>query len=80
MGSKKLGWGRGRGKSRGRGQSCHSGGRGLHAPSPQSNSGIMAETSAKQAASKGPRMPDGTKGFTIGRGKPLITLAPVTSP
>ncbi|KAF5448706.1 hypothetical protein F2P56_029212 [Juglans regia] len=80
VGSKKLGWGRGRGKSRGRGQSCHSGGRGLHAPSPQSNSGIQAETSAKQAASKGPRMPDGTKGFTIGRGKPLITPAPVTSP
>ncbi|KAG6653150.1 la-related protein 6C [Carya illinoinensis] len=80
VGSKKLGWGRGRGKSRGRGQSCHSGGRGVHAPSPQSNSVIQAETSAKQAASKGPRMPDGTKGFTIGRGKPLTTPATAASP
>ncbi|KAH7575189.1 hypothetical protein ACOSP7_005369 [Xanthoceras sorbifolium] len=71
MGSKK-GWARGRGKTRGRAQS-HSG-RGLLAPSPQSSSATQSEASAKQT-SKGPRMPDGTRGFTMGRGKPLNSLA-----
>ncbi|PON49188.1 Lupus La protein [Parasponia andersonii] len=68
-GSKK-GWSRGWGKARGRAQN-HSG-RGLIAPSPQSSSGIQCEGSTKHG-SKGPRMPDGTRGFTMGRGKPLST-------
>ena len=77
MGSRK-GWARGRGKSRGRAQN-HSG-RGLLALSTQlCSSGIQSEASAKQA-SKGPRMPDGTRGFTIGRGKPLSTPVLVSSP
>ncbi|KAB2634769.1 la-related protein 6C [Pyrus ussuriensis x Pyrus communis] len=66
-GSKK-GWAWGRGKGRGRGQSQSS--RGLIAPSPLSSSTIQCESSAKQN-SKGPRMPDGSRGFTMGRGKPV---------
>ncbi|XP_015576464.1 la-related protein 6C isoform X2 [Ricinus communis] len=69
-GSSKKGWAKGRGKGRGRGQSH--GGRGLLAPSPQSVSSPQCEASAKHT-SKGPRMPDGTRGFTMGRGKPLGT-------
>ncbi|KAJ8763436.1 hypothetical protein K2173_002319 [Erythroxylum novogranatense] len=71
-GSSKKGWGRGRGKGRGQGQSY--GGRGLLAPSPQSATNLQYEPSAKQI-SRGPRMPDGTRGFTMGRGKPLSTPA-----
>jgi len=73
----KKGWARGRGKSRGRAQSHI--GRGLIAFSPQlCSSGVHCEASAKQA-SKGPRMPDGTRGFTMGRGKPLSTAALTSS-
>ncbi|XP_004292453.1 PREDICTED: la-related protein 6C [Fragaria vesca subsp. vesca] len=69
MASKK-GWAWGRGKARGR---CASqSGRGLIAPSPQSSCAIQCEASAKPNT-KGPRMPDGTRGFTMGRGKPLRT-------
>ncbi|KAJ4830094.1 hypothetical protein Tsubulata_017777 [Turnera subulata] len=66
-GASKKGWARGRGKGRGRGQSHSS--RGVL---PQNVSTPQSEASAKNA-SKGPRMPDGTKGFTMGRGKPLRT-------
>nr|XP_023898664.1 la-related protein 6C [Quercus suber] len=73
----KKGWAQGRGKSRGRAQSHI--GRGLNALSPQlCSSGVHCEASAKQA-SKGPRMPDGTRGFTMGRGKPLSTAALTSS-
>nr|GMD00092.1 la-related protein 6C [Ipomoea batatas] len=75
-GAAKKGWGKGRGKTRLRTQ-IH-GGRGLLASSPQcsssSSSGGQCESPMKQA-SKGPRMPDGTRGFTMGRGKPLNTTA-----
>ncbi|KAJ8645590.1 hypothetical protein MRB53_007338 [Persea americana] len=64
----KRGWSRSRGKSRGRSQS-HSG-RGLLAPSPQPSGTIQCEASSKQTP-RGPRMPDGTRGFTMGRGKPV---------
>ncbi|XP_017970252.1 PREDICTED: la-related protein 6C [Theobroma cacao] len=67
VGSKK-GWGKGRGKGRGRVQN-HSG-RGLIAACPQPGSAVQCEASVKQT-SKGPRMPDGTRGFTMGRGKPI---------
>lgn len=74
MGASKKGWGRGRGKSRGRGHSHN--GRGLPAASsPQLNNGIQGEPSAKQAY-KGPRMPDGTRGFAVGRGRPLNSTTP----
>lgn len=67
VGSKK-GWARGRGKGRGRTQN-HTG-RGLLAPPSPSSSVVLGEVSTKPNA-KGPRMPDGTRGFAIGRGKPI---------
>ncbi|CAK9150798.1 unnamed protein product [Ilex paraguariensis] len=76
VGSKK-GSTRGRGKSRPRNQSHN--GRGLLAPSPQTSSSTQCEASAKPAT-KGPRMPDGTRGFSMGRGKPISTPVPATSP
>ncbi|XP_058068910.1 la-related protein 6C [Magnolia sinica] len=66
--SSKRGWARGRGKSRGRGQNHN--GRGLLASSPQPSNLIQLEASSKQTT-RGPRMPDGTRGFTMGRGKPV---------
>ncbi|GFY89624.1 RNA-binding protein [Actinidia rufa] len=73
-GTKKA-FGRGRGKSsRPRTQSQGHNGRGLLAPSPQSSISIQCEASAKQTT-KGPRMPDGTRGFTMGRGKPIAAPA-----
>ncbi|TYH26207.1 hypothetical protein ES288_A03G232100v1 [Gossypium darwinii] len=70
VGSKK-GWSKGRGKVRGCAQN-HSG-RGLLAASPQPSNAVQCEASVKQIT-KGPRMPDGTRGFTMGRGKPLSLL------
>ncbi|KAK8518817.1 hypothetical protein V6N13_017915 [Hibiscus sabdariffa] len=64
----KKGWSKSRGKLRGCAQS-HSG-RGLLSGSPQPSNAVQCEASVKQM-SKGPRMPDGTRGFTMGRGKPL---------
>lgn len=68
-GSKK-GWARGRGKLRGRALTYN--GHGVLAPSPQAGNTITVqyEIMAKPM-SKGPRMPDGTRGFTMGRGKPI---------
>eukprot|EP01018_Ginkgo_biloba_P002281 Gb_06854 [translate_table: standard] len=64
----RRGWGRGRGRARGRGQ--HHNGRGYPVGTPtQSSSSITNEALGKQLP--GPRMPDGTRGFTMGRGKPL---------
>ncbi|KAI3915722.1 hypothetical protein MKW92_022705 [Papaver armeniacum] len=73
-GSKK-GWARGRGKSRGRSQ--NQSGRGLIASSPQSSCLVQCEASinTNKQAPRGPRMPDGTRGFTMGRGKPLTSSA-----
>ncbi|XP_050365860.1 la-related protein 6C [Argentina anserina] len=68
----KKGWAWGRGKVRGRG--AIQSGRGLIAPSPQSSCTIQCEASPK-TSTKGPRMPDGTRGFTMGRGKPLRTAS-----
>lgn len=67
VGSKK-GWARGRGKGRGRTQN-HTG-RGLLGPPSPSSSLVPSELSTKPSA-KGPRMPDGTRGFAVGRGKPI---------
>ncbi|KAI8532865.1 hypothetical protein RHMOL_Rhmol11G0248000 [Rhododendron molle] len=70
----KKGFGRGRGKSSKpqRLQSHSHNGRGLLASPLPSSCSIQYEVSSKQAT-KGPRMPDGTRGFTMGRGKPLRT-------
>ncbi|XP_039068588.1 la-related protein 6C-like [Hibiscus syriacus] len=69
MGSKK-GWSKPRGKLRGCTQSLA--GRGLLPGSPQPSNAVQCEASVKQML-KGPRMPDGTRGFTMGRGKPLCS-------
>ncbi|CAN4112258.1 unnamed protein product [Withania somnifera] len=66
VGSTKKAWNKGRGKLRMRPQ-IH-GGRGLLAALPQCSS--LGEGAVRQVT-KGPRMPDGTRGFTMGRGKPL---------
>ncbi|KAK7252058.1 hypothetical protein RIF29_35763 [Crotalaria pallida] len=73
----KKGWARGRGKGRGRTQS-HAG-RGLLAPPSQQSSTLPCEASAKPNT-KGPRMPDGTRGFAMGRGKPIGSPALASSP
>ncbi|CAL0313532.1 unnamed protein product [Lupinus luteus] len=73
----KKGWARGRGKGRGRTQS-HAG-RGLLAPPSQQSSLVPCEASTKPNT-KGPRMPDGTRGFTMGRGKPISSPALASSP
>lgn len=73
--SKKAWAAKGHGKGKGRGQiNCS---RGLLAPV-KCASTPQREASAKHA-SKSPRTPDGTKGFTVGRGKPLITSALTSS-
>ncbi|KAI3755530.1 hypothetical protein L1987_55333 [Smallanthus sonchifolius] len=76
-GSKK-GWVRGRGKSKIR-TSGHNG-RGVLSQSPQSSGSTHSETSSPKLSPKGPRMPDGTRGFTMGRGKPMSPLALTTTP
>ncbi|KAG9440718.1 hypothetical protein H6P81_020883 [Aristolochia fimbriata] len=78
----KKGWARGgRGKSRGRSQQAHNG-RGLLSPSPQPLNLLVQQCEAPAAVAgvvgkpppRGPRMPDGTRGFTMGRGKPTSAL------
>ncbi|XP_022026905.1 la-related protein 6C isoform X2 [Helianthus annuus] len=77
-GSKK-GWARGRGKSKIR-TSSHNG-RGVLSQSPQSSGSTHSETTLSPKLSpKGPRMPDGTRGFTMGRGKPMSPPALTTTP
>ncbi|CDY22991.1 BnaC03g40780D [Brassica napus] len=74
-------WGKGRGKGRGRsprsyalggGGGGHSFGIGLGlglSIGSMSRSLGLHESSSPKTATKGPRMPDGTRGFTMGRGK-----------
>jgi len=69
VGSKQT-WARGQGKSRQRTQ-FHSM-RSLPIPSSHLGSSFIGEVSSRQTA-KGPRMPDGTRGFTMGRGKQLVS-------
>lgn len=65
---------RGRGKGRGRSSHCYQFSRVNHIGTPPSNNSIPVEqVVAKQPP--GPRMPDGTKGFSIGRGKPVAVVA-----
>ncbi|XP_022948237.1 la-related protein 6C-like [Cucurbita moschata] len=68
--SAKKGWGRGRGKGRGRIHSHLDRSCSLPVAAMQSSSQVVCEASSK-LTTKSPRMPDGTKGFTMGRGKPL---------
>lgn len=70
-GAQRKGRNRGRGKGRGRGQyhNSHHNNRGNHLGTSPSNNPVIGEhpTTAKQPP--GPRMPDGTRGFAMGRGK-----------
>ncbi|CAK9309032.1 unnamed protein product [Citrullus colocynthis] len=69
--SSKKSWGRGRGKGRGRIHSHLDRSYSLPVTSSLQTSGqVLCEASSK-LTSKSPRMPDGTKGFTMGRGKPV---------
>eukprot|EP00262_Sarcandra_glabra_P006548 TRINITY_DN18887_c0_g1_i1.p1 TRINITY_DN18887_c0_g1~~TRINITY_DN18887_c0_g1_i1.p1 ORF type:complete len:445 (+),score=66.48 TRINITY_DN18887_c0_g1_i1:137-1471(+) len=71
-GGAKKGRGRGRGKGRGRGQ--HHNNRGIHTVgTPPSSNSVQNEQSVVAKQPPGPRMPDGTRGFAMGRGKPLVT-------
>ncbi|XP_027157476.1 uncharacterized protein LOC113759046 [Coffea eugenioides] len=76
--SKTKAWNKGRGKPRHRLTSSHSG-RGLLSLSPQSNNGIfiLGEAPLTRQNAKGPKMPDGTRGFTMGRGKPISVSVPI---
>lgn len=65
----KKGSPRGRGKTKGRVQGHHECGL-LTSPSLPSSLTIQCDLLGKQM-NKGPRMPDGTRGFTMGRGRPL---------
>lgn len=59
-----------RGKGRGRGQYHHNNNRGHHVGTPSSNL-VISEQPTMGKQPPGPRMPDGTRGFAMGRGKPL---------
>ncbi|CAN1194496.1 La-related protein 6B [Linum perenne] len=80
-GVQRKGRGRGgRGKGRGRGHPHHNSGRGNHLvgnPSSANNSTAATPepSTVKQAPPPGPRMPDGTRGFAMGRGKPVPATA-----
>ncbi|KAJ8571070.1 hypothetical protein K7X08_038042 [Anisodus acutangulus] len=65
-------WGKGRGKTRQVQQNQMYSGRCLLSSSPQGST--YDAPPVKQQATKGPRMPDGTRGFTMGRGKTLRSI------
>lgn len=67
---KGRGWG---GRGRGRGQHHNNHKTGGHAVGTPPNHLIHSEQPASAKQPPGPRMPDGTRGFTMGRGKPLST-------
>ncbi|XP_016508722.1 la-related protein 6C-like [Nicotiana tabacum] len=71
MATNKKAWNKGRGKLRSRTQIY--GGRGLLAALPQCNSSPSLSEGPVRQVTKGPRMPDGTRGFTMGRGKPFTS-------
>ncbi|XP_019419785.1 PREDICTED: la-related protein 6B isoform X1 [Lupinus angustifolius] len=58
--------GRNRGKGKGRGRGHHHHGHHIHIGTPQ--------PSNNSTPPPGPRMPDGTRGFSMGRGKPNVAL------
>ncbi|KAF5733953.1 RNA-binding protein putative isoform 2 [Tripterygium wilfordii] len=66
----KKGRNRGQGKGRGRTQ-YQQNNRGHHAGTPPSNNMVSNEQQMAVKQPPGPRMPDGTRGFAMGRGKPL---------
>ncbi|EHA8591906.1 putative La-related protein [Cocos nucifera] len=79
-GMARRGKGRGRGgRGRGRAQYHHSNNRnGGHAIATPPSSHLIIHADQQPAVGgkqpPGPRMPDGTRGFTMGRGKPLSPI------
>ncbi|XXG89467.1 hypothetical protein AAC387_Pa12g1448 [Persea americana] len=66
--------GRGRGRGKGRGRVQHHNNRGVHpVGTPPSSNPIQNDQNAVNKQPPGPRMPDGTRGFTVGRGRPMST-------
>ncbi|KAG5530364.1 hypothetical protein RHGRI_025339 [Rhododendron griersonianum] len=72
-GGQKKGRSRGRGKGRGRAQYHHHNNRGSHIGTPPSSNSVNNHTEQPSVSKQppGPRMPDGTRGFSMGRGKPI---------
>ncbi|XP_058184237.1 la-related protein 6B [Rhododendron vialii] len=72
-GGQKKGRSRGRGKGRGRAQYHHHNNRGSHIGTPPSSNLVNNHTEQPSIPKQppGPRMPDGTRGFSMGRGKPI---------
>lgn len=68
---KGKGQGQGQAQARGRPQHSSNGGSALGAPSLDIH--VSTEKLNSSKAFPVPRMPDGTKGFSMGRGKPLTT-------
>ncbi|KAI3697166.1 hypothetical protein L6452_29974 [Arctium lappa] len=73
-GGHKKGRNRGRGKGRGRPQYNHHNNRGTHVVTPPSTNCVNTEHPAIGKQPPGPRMPDGTRGFSMGRGK-VVTVS-----
>lgn len=73
-GGQKKGRSRGRGKGRGRGHYHHhnnSRGNNVIGTPTSSNNSVGMEAGIAKQQPPGPRMPDGTRGFAMGRGKPV---------
>ncbi|KAI3683302.1 hypothetical protein L1987_83805 [Smallanthus sonchifolius] len=70
-GAHKKGRNRGRVKGRGRPQYNHHNHRGTHMVTPPSTNPVNTEHPVIGKQPPGPRMPDGTRGFSLGRGKPV---------
>ncbi|XP_057957083.1 la-related protein 6B isoform X2 [Malania oleifera] len=70
-GGPRKGRGRGRGKGRGRGQYHHHNNRAGSIGTPPPNNLPNNEQPSVVKQPPGPRMPDGTRGFAVGRGKPV---------
>lgn len=73
-GGQKKGRSRGRGKGRGRGHYHHHNnnrGNNVIGTPPSSNNSVGMEAGIAKQQPPGPRMPDGTRGFAMGRGKPV---------
>uniref|UniRef100_A0A803LNV4 Uncharacterized protein n=1 Tax=Chenopodium quinoa TaxID=63459 RepID=A0A803LNV4_CHEQI len=78
--TKKLASPRGRAKTKGRAAHQSLNDRGLLS-SPTHSIGVsQCDTLTTKLINKGPRMPDGTRGFTMGRGKPIRTSSTPSSP
>ncbi|KAM7280024.1 hypothetical protein ACFE04_007158 [Oxalis oulophora] len=71
-GGQRKGQSKGRSKGRGRAHNNnHQNSRGNHVGKPSNNNVVSYDQSLIGKQPPGPRMPDGTRGFSMGRGKPI---------